>query len=516
MFYSLVNKVLQSNLRKYVEALFEVNERPAAVQNILLEQLVSSAKNTRFGMIHHFHHIKDYDGFKQNVPLHEYGDLKAYIEEMREGSKDVLWPGRIEWFAKSSGTTSGVSKYIPVPKENLEGTHMYGGRLELALYFNHNPESKLFEGLGLRLGGSTQLESHEKSHSGDLSAILIQNMPMWAEFRSAPSHQTALMSNWEEKIDAILDEVIDQNITSLWGVSSWFLVLFNKIIERTGANNLLEVWPNLELFAHGGVNFEPYENQFRKLMPGNQVTFMENYNASEGFFAVQDDPNYDGLLLLLDAGIFYEFIPMERFNGTESETITLDQVSLDTEYAVVITTNGGLWRYILGDTVRFVSLKPYRIKVSGRTGHFINAFGEEIIIANAEEALTRASKAVPSSLRDFHAAPIFMEDGKSGAHQWIIEFETPPNDFERFTLALDSALQHLNSDYAAKRKGNIVLGPPQIVVAENQLFHTWLKERNKLGGQNKIPRLSNQRKLITEFLALNERLHENQALPSIG
>lgn len=510
MFYSLVNKVLQSNLRKYVEELFEVNENPHYAQERILLDFLLKARKTTFGKTHHFHEIKDYGDFISRVPLHEYGDLKPYIEQMRQGAKDILWPGKVEWYAKSSGTSSGISKYIPVPKESLEGSHMNGGRIELALYFNHQPDSKLFEGLGLRLGGSTVMESHGQSQAGDLSAILIQNMPMWAEFRSAPRNETALMSNWEEKIDAILDEVISQNITSFWGVSSWFLVLFNKVIERTGANHLLEVWPNLELFAHGGVNFAPYESQFRALMPGDQVTFMENYNASEGFFAVQDDPNFDGLMLLTCCATFYEFIPMSEFKGKESRTITLKDVELNKEYAVVITTSGGLWRYILGDTVRFVSLKPHRIKVSGRTAHFINAFGEEVIVTNAEAALTKACEIHQCSVRNFHAAPIFMENKTGGAHQWMVEFEYAPEKLDEFTSTLDIELQRLNSDYSAKRKGNLILRELELVKAENGLFHQWLKNKNKLGGQNKIPRLSNERTLMNEFLGLNDELRSAQ------
>ncbi|MAZ97576.1 GH3 auxin-responsive promoter family protein [Schleiferiaceae bacterium] len=511
MFYSLVNKILQSTLRKYVERLFDLNDRPIETQEEILLDFISEAKDTKFGQLHHFHSIETFTDYVAHVPLHEYEDLKPYIDQMRQGAKDILWPGKVEWYAKSSGTSSGTSKYIPVPEESLEGAHLNGGRIELALYFNHNPDSKLFEGLGLRLGGSTELETHGESHSGDLSAILIQNMPIWAEFRSAPSNNTALMSNWEQKIDAILDEVISQNITSFWGVSSWFLVLFNKVIERTGASNLLEVWPNLELFAHGGVNFAPYQEQFRALMPGNQVTFMENYNASEGFFAVQDDPDFDGLLLLTCCGTFYEFIPMNEFKGKNSKTIMLDDVQLNQEYAVVISTNGGLWRYLLGDTIRFVSLKPFKIKVSGRTSHFINAFGEEVIVCNAEEALTNACAMHECSVKDFHAAPIFMEAHKSGAHQWLIEFEKAPQDLNLFSSDLDNMLQQLNSDYAAKRKGDLILGPPEVIQVHEGLFYTWLKKKNKLGGQNKIPRLSNERKLIKEFIELNEVLHVAQA-----
>lgn len=514
MFYSLVNKILQSTLRKYVERFFDLNDKPIQTQEEILLDFIVKSKDTKFGRLHHFDSINDYKDYISKVPLHEYSDLKPFIDQMRNGCKNILWPGKVEWYAKSSGTSSGVSKFIPVPKESLEGAHLNGGKIELSLYFNYNPDSKLFEGLGLRLGGSTELESHGKSHSGDLSAILIQNMPMWAEFRSAPSSNTALMSNWEQKIDAILDEVISQNITSFWGVSSWFLVLFNKVIERTGASNLLEVWPNLELFAHGGVNFAPYKAQFKALMPGNQVTFMENYNASEGFFAVQDNPDLDGLLLLTCCGTFYEFIPMEIFQGTNSKTITLKDVALNQEYAVVITTNGGLWRYLLGDTIRFISLKPFRIKVSGRTTHFINAFGEEVIVSNAEEALSQACTLHQCSIKDFHAAPVFMESKKSGGHQWLIEFEKEPKNLALFSNDLDILLQKLNSDYASKRKGDIILGPPQITKGNKGLFHTWLRNKNKLGGQNKIPRLSNERSLITEFIELNEVLHSGQELQS--
>ena len=505
MFYSLVNKVIRFNLKKYVEELIVAGESPIETQNAVLQELISRASSTEFGALHHFQQIKDHESFVGHVPLHEYGDLQPMIERMREGAEDILWPGLVKWYAKSSGTTSGVSKFIPVSKESIEACHMAGGRFELALYFNHKPESRLFEGLGLRLGGSTTIEHHHQSSAGDLSAILIQNIPMWAEFRSAPNYDTALMSDWEDKIDAILDEVIDQNITSFWGVSSWFLVLFQKVLERTGKSHLLEVWPNLELFAHGGVNFAPYESQFRSLMPGDQVTFMENYNASEGFFAVQDDPDKEGLLLLLDSGVYYEFIPMSAFKGTGSETISLSHVALDTEYALVISTNGGLWRYLLGDTITFVSLRPYRIKVSGRTAHFINAFGEEIIVTNAEQALTQACAECGCAVKDFHAAPVFMEGGNSGRHQWLIEFSTHPQDLEAFASLLDKNLQSLNSDYAAKRKGNMILQPLELIQAREGLFHSWLKNKGKLGGQNKIPRLSNNRTLIEEFMVLNQR-----------
>lgn len=509
MFYSLVNKVIRFNLRKYIDELFASIENPIGTQEAVLQDLLEKGSETEFGRHFKINASLGRKEFASSVALHEYGDLKPMIDRMRAGESDVLWPGTVLWYAKSSGTTSGVSKYIPISEENLKNCHFAGGRYELALYFNQQPQAAIFEGLGLRLGGSTALEQHGKSRSGDLSAILIQHIPIWAEFRSAPSPETALMSDWEEKIDAILDEVIEQNITSLWGVSSWFLVLFEKVLERTGKEHLLEVWPNLELFAHGGVNFAPYQSAFRKLMPGNQVTFMENYNASEGFFAVQDEPDGDGMLLLLNSGIYYEFIPMSEFRGTQSTTVLLDEVALGVEYAMVISTNSGLWRYIVGDTVTFTSRSPYRIKVSGRTAHYINAFGEEVIVTNAEEALQATCEKLNAQIRDFHAAPVFMNQGQAGAHQWLIEFDILPVDLKEFEVVLDHELQIRNSDYAAKRKGNLVLKNLQVIAAEERLFHNWLKSKGKLGGQNKIPRLANHRDLMEEFLTLNEALEKS-------
>lgn len=503
MIYSWVNKVIRQNMRNRVEEIYAFIDQPVHVQEQLLRDLLAKGVETEYGHKYRFDLIHNAKEFSTRVPLSNYAALKPYIERMRSGEKNILWPGKVQWYAKSSGTTSGVSKYIPVSKESIEDCHFSGGRFELALYCNVVPETKIFEGLGLRLGGSTEIQSEGKSHSGDLSAILIQNIPLWAELRSAPSSDTALMSDWEKKIDAIIDEAIEQNITSLWGVSSWFLVLFKKVLERTGKNHLLEVWPNLELFAHGGVNFAPYEEQFRALMPGNQVTFMENYNASEGFFAVQDDPAQDGMLLLLNNGIYYEFIPMEAYDGTHSPTIGLAEVELNKDYAVVITTNGGLWRYLLGDTVKFTSLAPHRIKVSGRTAHFINAFGEEVIVTDAENAIQAACLKHRCDLVEFHAAPCYMNSEKTGGHQWIIEFKIPPKDLQAFVTDLDAALQAENSDYAAKRKGNLVLQLPNVVVAKQGLFHQWLKSKNKLGGQNKIPRLSNDRGLITQLESMN-------------
>lgn len=506
MIYSLLNSALQWNLRPYTKDLFKGKDYAIGEQNKLLQSFLKKAQNTVIGQQYNFGAINDHRSFVAKVPLHEYEEFRPLIDRMRQGEEDLLWPGRIRWFSKSGGTTNGASKFIPLPHESLVGTHMKGGKTELALYFKHRPSSTLFKGLGLRLSGSSQWEPHGKSGSGDLSAIIIQHMPRWAEYRSAPSYETALIGEWEDKMEALLDEVIDQNITSFWGVSSWFLVFFNKVIERTGAKNLLEVWPNLELFAHGGVSFAPYEEQFKALMPSDRVTFMENYNASEGFFAIQDNPDQQGMLLLTNCGSYYEFIPMSSFKGTKSETIGLSEVETGIDYALVITTSGGLWRYILGDTVRFVTTDPYRIIVSGRTSQYINAFGEELIVTNADEALSEVCKKHNATIRNYHAAPIFLEQGTTGAHQWLIEFERHPKDLSTFSSDLDALLQSKNSDYQAKRQGNLVLRPLEVISAADGLYFTWLERKKKLGGQNKIPRLSNDRKLMDEFIQLHSIL----------
>ena len=508
--FTWVNRALRANMKRRAKDLYFYKNEAIAHQNELLKNLIQFGTLVEYGNLYGFDMIQNAEEFSTQVPLSNYPVLEPYIERMRNGEMDVLWPGKVSWFAKSSGTTSGISKYIPISKENLEDCHFQGGKSELALYCNYRPDTKMFEGLGLRLGGSLQAHQTNRSQDGDLSAIIMDNMPIWSKMVSAPSQEVALMSNWEEKLEAMVNEVVDQNITSFWGVSSWFLVFAQAVLEKTGKEHLLEVWPNLELFAHGGVNFAPYQAQFRALFPGDQVVFLENYNASEGFFAVQDRPESEGMLLLLDNGIYYEFIPMSQFDGLDSTTIALEEVELDTEYALVITTNSGLWRYLVGDTIKFTSTDPYRIQVTGRTAHFINAFGEEVIVSDAESALHEACQQHPCSIVDFHAAPSYMEGRKSGAHQWIIDFSQPPSNLDLFAHTLDDALRKENSDYDAKRKGNLLLGPPQIVVAKQGLFHAWLKQRNKLGGQNKIPRLSNSRALIEEFLALNEQLQNGQ------
>lgn len=488
-----------------MKRLDEMRNNPRQTQQRVLLHLVTKARNTKWGKQHAFKSIKNHADFVAKVPLQNYETFKPLIEKVRKGKQNVLWPTEIKWFAKSSGTSTGKSKFLPVSHEAIEDCHFKGGKDLLAFYTNQNPKTKLFTGMSLRLGGSTTFNSkNHETYYGDLSAVLIENFPFWVEMRSTPNQSIALMEEWEAKIELIAKHAIRQNVTSLWGVNSWFLVLLHKVLELSGKQSILEVWPNLELFAHGGVAFEPYERQFKKLMPGNQVTFIENYNASEGFFAVQDSTKDKGMLLLLDHGIYYEFIPLSEFYETHSQTIPLHEVKPDVNYAMVITTNSGLWRYIIGDTVQFTSTEPYRIKISGRTKNFINAFGEELIIDNAEKAIKAASEATYAEVREFHAAPVYMQDGQSGAHEWIIEFNRIPENVELFGSVLDSTLKALNSDYEAKRHKDLALRPPIIHIAKNGLFYEWLKTIGKMGGQNKIPRLHNNRSSIDQLLRLNK------------
>jgi len=476
---------------------------PIDVQNELLFRLINKAKYTEIGINYGFSEIKNYKDFNNNVPIQQYESIEPLIERTRKGEQNLFWPTPIKWFAKSSGTTNAKSKFIPVSDEALENCHFKAGKDMLCLYFNNNEEAQLFTGKGLRLGGSSAVYEDNNSYFGDLSAIIIENMPFWADFSSAPKQETALMGEWETKMKAIIDETIEEDITSLVGVPSWMLVLLNKVLEKTGKNNILEVWPNLEVYFHGGVNFNPYREQFKKLIPKKSFKYYETYNASEGFFAIQDKNNSLDLLLMLDYGIFYEFIPMENFEGENSKAIPLSEVKLNQNYAIVITTNGGLWRYLIGDTVKFTALKPYRIRITGRTKHFINVFGEELIIENTEEALKQACLKTNAEVSEYTVAPIFMNGNNSGGHEWVIEFKNHPENINYFAELLDNSLKSINSDYEAKRYKNLTLKSPKINVVRKGLFYDWLKQNGKLGGQHKIPRLSNSRKHMEEILALN-------------
>ena len=476
---------------------------PNEVQNELLLKLIEKAKNTEIGLQYDFKNIKSYAQFVAKVPISTYEENQAHIERSRRGDNNILWPTPIKWFAQSSGTTNARSKYIPVSPESLENCHYAASKDLLCMYLNNNPESHLFSGKGLRLGGSKELYETNGTVYGDLSAILIDNMPFWAEYSSTPKNDVSLLSDWEIKMQAIVDETIGENVTSLAGVPSWMLVLLNNVLDTKGKDSILDIWPNLEVYFHGGVSFNPYADQYQKILPTNRVKYYEIYNASEGFFAIQDQNDSKDLLLMLDYGIFYEFIPMCSYGTPHEKVIPLSEVEEGKNYAMVITTNAGLWRYKIGDTVRFVSTSPYRVRVSGRTKHHINAFGEELIIENAEEALKRASRKVACEIKDYTAAPIFMKGKEKGAHEWIIEFKKQPQDISAFAQALDSQLQEINSDYAAKRYNNMTLKAPTIHNARENLFYDWLKENDKLGGQHKIPRLSNSRAFIEELSALN-------------
>jgi hypothetical protein len=478
---------------------------PFNVQQDTFEQLISKAKDTKWGKEYRYEQVKEIVDFQQSVPLQHYEDVKPYIERTRKGEQDILWPGETKWFAKSSGTTADKSKFIPVSKEALEKCHFRGGKDILAIYTSNNPESKIFKGKGLTLGGSHSIDNFSnKSYYGDLSAILIENLPFWTEFIRTPSQQIALLDKWEEKLERIARETIEENVTSIAGVPSWNLVMIKFILDYTGKNNLLEVWPNLELFTHGGVSFKPYRQQFEKLIPIQNMHYLEVYNASEGFFAIQDNPYDEGMLLMLDYGIFYEFIPMDEFDKPNPRTLTIDEVEENVNYVIVISTNSGLWRYIIGDTVKFTSLVPHRLIITGRTKHFINAFGEEVIIDNAEKALHFATSKTNSEIRDFTAAPVFMSDKEKGCHQWVIEFETPPTNKKEFMYHLDSMLQNVNSDYEAKRYKSITLDPPILNVVAKGTFYKWMEQKGKLGGQNKVPRLSNSRQYVEELIKISE------------
>lgn len=477
---------------------------PIETQNGVLFSQLYHAENTDYGKIHGFSSISSYDDFAKNVPIVTYEDFEPYIEQARQGKPDIFWPGYIRKFAKSSGTTNAKSKFIPISEECLEDCHFKAGKDLISIYANNHPENSLFLNKNLRLGGSSELYEDFNTKFGDLSAIMIENLPFWVEITTTPSKKTSLMSEWESKLKAIISEVKTEDVGSITGVPSWMMVLLQKVLKETGHQNISELWPNLEVFFHGGISFKPYKEQYRKLI-GKDINYYEIYNASEGFFGIQDQHGSDEMLLMLDYGIFYEFIPMETFDPSNLAAIPLDKVEIGKNYAMVITTNSGLWRYLIGDTIRFTSVKPFRIKISGRTKHFINAFGEELMIDNVETALVRACEVTNSAVCDFTGAPVFMKDGESGAHEWIFEFTKLPPNLDQFVEIFDSHLKSINSDYEAKRYNDLTLKRPIVHVAKPQLFYDWLSASGKLGGQNKVPRLSNDREYIDPLLVLNKQ-----------
>jgi len=476
---------------------------PVDAQREVLQNLVTSAQYTEFGRKYDFSQLFTVRAFKQAVPIHEYNDVKPYIERIMGGEQNVLWNTPVFWFAKSSGTTSDKSKFIPVSEESLKETHFKAAKDVLTLYYHFNPESELLTGKGLVIGGSHNINPvNTDAQYGDLSAVLLQNSPFWGHWLRTPDLTIALMDEWESKIEMLANSTIKENVTSISGVPTWTLVLFKRILELTGKNTIAEVWPSLELYMHGGVSFTPYQEQFRKLI-GKPIHYLEMYNASEGFFAAQDIPGQEGMLLFVDHGIFMEFMPVAEYGKSDPQTISLQDVEIGKNYALVISNNCGLWRYLVGDTIQFTSLKPFRIKVSGRLKHFINAFGEELIVENADAAIAAAAMRTNSVVRDYTAAPVYFSDNANGAHEWLIEFEKEPENIEVFTDILDSALKSLNSDYEAKRHKDIALGPPQLRILRPGTFTEWLRIKGKLGGQHKIPRLSNERTFLEEVWELN-------------
>ena len=498
----IINSIASWVLKQRIHQIELFLKYPNEVQEELLMNLIRRAENTVIGAQYEFSSINSYTTFSERVPVSTYEDLQPLIERTRQGEQNVFWDAPIKWFAKSSGTTNAKSKFIPVSNDALEDCHYKGSKDLLCLYLNNNENSEMFLGKSLRLGGSSQIYEDKATLFGDLSAILIENMPIWAEFSSTPSNKISLMSEWENKLNAIINETKSENVTSFAGVPSWMLVLMNRMLEETGKGNLLEVWPNLEVYFHGGVSFEPYREQYQKLLPKSDFKYYEIYNASEGFFAIQDLNDSSDLLLMLDYGIFYEFIPMDTFDTPNQKIIRLAEVELFKNYAVVITTNSGLWRYLIGDTVRFTSLNPYRIRVSGRTKHHINVFGEELMVENTDQAIAKACQLTQTEVVDYTVAPIFMDGKEKGAHEWMIEFKQNPKDISQFQKILDETLQSLNSDYEAKRYNNMTLNPLVINLARPHLFYDWLKVRDKLGGQHKIPRLSNQREYLEQLKEL--------------
>ncbi len=474
------------------------------IQRRVLNHLISRSRDTEWGGKYGYNNITTYEQFASRVPVSDYEGLKDYIDRMRHGEKDILWPGRVKWYAKSSGTTNDKSKFIPVSKEGLDNLHYKGGTDSVALYLRNYPDSRMFSGKALILGGS-HAPNYNLRHSlvGDLSAILIENINPLVNLVRVPSKEIALLSDFEEKMERIAHYVKDCNITNISGVPSWMMAVLRRTLEITGKENLCELWPGLEVFFHGGVAFTPYREQYKQLIPSDRMRYMETYNASEGFFGLQSDPADPAMLLMIDYGVFYEFIPMDEFGKENPTVVPLWAVEPGKNYAMVISTSCGLWRYIIGDTVKFTQKNPYKFIITGRTKHYINAFGEELVVDNAEKGLRQACEATGAQVKEYTAAPVFMNAEGKCRHQWLIEFAQAPASLAEFTTLLDRALQALNSDYEAKRYKDITLQELEIIPARSGLFDAWLKEKGKLGGQHKIPRLSNSRDIIEDMMRFN-------------
>lgn len=497
-----VNALFSYLIKKRLQQIELFRDHPHMAQLEVFLRLVRAARYTEWGRKYDYESITDHASFRERVPLQDYESLKPWVDRSRAGEQNLLWPTDIKWFAKSSGTTNDRSKFIPVSREALEDCHYKGGKDLIALHYGLNPQSKLFLGRSLVIGGSSSVEQFRADgYSGDLSAIIMRNLPFWVEMRRTPVKEVALMDNWEEKIEKMARETMREDVRCIAGVPSWTLVLLKRILELTGKRHMLEVWPNLELFMHGGVSFLPYREQFAELFPSPSFTYLESYNASEGFFGITDRKGADDLLLMLDYGIFFEFLPLDEVGTAQPRTLLLSEVETGVQYALVITTNGGLWRYQTGDTVRFTSTDPFRIQVCGRTRSFINAFGEELIVDNAERAIAAAAIATGAIVNDYTAAPVYMDHDARGGHEWIVEFERAPHSLDAFIDHLDNTLRAVNSDYDAKRRGDMALRRPLVHDVPSGTFYQWMKGRNKLGGQNKVPRLSNDRAVVERLLA---------------
>jgi len=499
---SLLSPAISSLARMRLWRIEAWKNNPANAQREVLQDIVTSAQYTEFGRKYRFSELYNVKAFKDAVPVHEYNDLKPYIERIMQGEQNILWNSPVSWFAKSSGTSGDKSKFIPLSDESLQDCHYKAAKDVLTMYYQYNPDSILLTGKGLVLGGSHNINPmNEEAQYGDLSAVLLQNSPFWAHWLRTPDLSIALMDEWESKIEKLAESTIKENVTSISGVPTWTLVLFKRILGITGKKTMSEVWPSLELYMHGGVSFTPYKEQFQRLI-GKDINYLEMYNASEGFFAAQESPGDDGMLLFTDHGIFMEFMPVSEYGKKHPQTISLQDVELGKNYALIISTNGGLWRYILGDTIQFTSVLPYRIKVSGRLKHYINAFGEEVIVDNTDKAIAIASQKTGAVVNDYTAAPVYFSDHSNGAHEWLIEFDKEPGSLEVFTKELDAALKSINSDYEAKRHKDIALGLPIVHALKKGSFNEWLRHRGKLGGQHKVPRLSNERDYVDQIKSL--------------
>lgn len=481
----------------------EAIDNPIDFQKNTLIELISNSANTEFGKKHDFKSIKSQLDYQNRFKVQDYEAIKPYVERLMKGEQNLLWPSEISWFAKSSGTTNDKSKFIPVSFESIEDCHFQGGKDLLTFYCSNVNETSLFDGKGLLIGGSHKINSfNENSFYGDLSAVLMNNMPTWVNLLKTPDKSIALLDDWEKKMDLMVKHTLNENVTNISGVPTWTMVLLNKLIELKKVNTIHDVWPNLELYIHGGVSFEPYRKPFSQIVDQNKMNYLETYNASEGFFGFQNDLNDKSMLLMPNYGIYYEFIKINDINTDNPNVYTLENVELNVSYAIIITTNSGLWRYLIGDTITFTNNRPFKFIINGRTKLYINAFGEELMIDNAEKAMTYACEKTNSSIVDFTAAPVYLENKTQGCHEWGIEFEKLPENIEVFRDLLDQKLKELNSDYEAKRHRNIALKEPIITIFKKNTFYYWLKERGKLGGQNKVPRLSNDRKIIEEIKSI--------------